>query len=101
MNTQTADSMEENLEKLLKLWRPNIPQPLAFKRRVWSRIERSGSSEGWLDRFLVLFTQWRTASLAVTLSILGGALVGYATGARSGQTAYLQAVDPYAQVSSK
>jgi hypothetical protein len=93
--------MKDDLDSLLKTWKPEVPEPVAFKRHVWSRIERRRFANDWLERFTAWLTRPQIASLAAALSVLGGAWIGSATAARNGQVAYLHAVDPYAQVSLK
>jgi hypothetical protein len=101
LNTEKSDFVKEDLDNLLKIWRPDVPEPFAFKRSVWRRIEQRARPAEWLEHFFALFTRPKTASLAAALSLVGGALVGFAIGAQGGQAAYLHAVDPYAQVASK
>ncbi len=91
----------KDLDEILKTWKTEVPEHPAFKREVWRRIERRTSNDGRFEVFLAWLTRPQIASLVAVLSILGGAWVGSATAARSGQTAYLHAVNPYAQVSLK
>jgi hypothetical protein len=93
--------MKDDLDSLLQTWKPEVPEPVAFKRHVWGRIEQRRFAAGWLERFLAWLTRPQIASLAAALSVLGGAWIGSATAARNAQTAYLYAVNPYAQVSLK
>ena len=44
--------MKDDLDSLLKTWKPGLPEPVAFKRHVWSRIEREEiRRSGGLQRF--------------------------------------------------
>jgi hypothetical protein len=45
--------------------------------------------------------QPKIASLAAILAVILGAVVGSAVAGRNGQTAYLYAVNPYAQVAPR
>jgi hypothetical protein len=93
--------MKDDLHGLLKEWQPGVPNPQAFKREVWGRIERRRSGDGLFNSFLTWFTRPQIASVAAALSVLGGAWVGFALAAQDGHAAYLHSVDPYAQVLAK
>jgi hypothetical protein len=90
--------MKEDLDELIKLWRPVVPEPLAFKREVWSRIEQRGNTDKWFERFFEWFARPKIASVAAAVALLSGALIGAATAGQSRQAAYLHAVNPYAQI---
>ncbi len=90
--------MKDDLEGLIKLWHPEVPEPSAFKREVWRRIEQRGTADSWIERFFARLTQPRIASIAAALALLGGAILGSAIAGLNGQAAYLQSVNPYAQV---
>jgi hypothetical protein len=96
-----AQFMKDDLDKLLKTWNADVAERVDFKPQVWKRIGRGSSAEGWLQLFLEWLIRPQIASIAAALSVLAGAWIGSATAARGGQTAYLHAVDPYAQVSLK
>jgi hypothetical protein len=88
----------KNLDEILKAWKTEVPEHPAFKREVWRRIERRISPDGRFEIFLAWLTRPQIASLVAVLSILGGAWVGSATPLEAVKTAYLHAVNPYAQV---
>ncbi len=91
----------KDLDEILKTWKAEVPEHPAFKREVWKRIEWRTSTDGRLELFLAWLTRPQIASLVAVLAVVGGAWIGSATAARNGQTAYLHAVNPYAQVSLK
>ena len=88
----------KDLDEILKTWKAEVPEHPAFRREVWHRIERGTSNDGRFEVFLAWLTRPKIASL---VAVLGGAWVGSATAARSGQTAYLHAVNPYARAALK
>jgi hypothetical protein len=93
--------MKDDLSGLIRLWQPRVPEPSAFKGGVWSRIERRGIAESWIERFLSRLMQPKIASLAAILAVIVGAVIGSAMAGPNGQTAYLYAVNPYAQVAPR
>jgi hypothetical protein len=90
--------MKDDLEGLIRRWHPEVPDPSAFKREVWRRIEQRGTADSWIERFFAGLTQPKIASLAAALALLGGAVIGSAIAGSSGQASYLRSVNPYAQV---
>jgi hypothetical protein len=90
--------MKEDFQSLIRRWHPEVPEPVAFRREVWSRIERGEGTGVQLTRFLPWLARPKIMSLAALIAILGGALVGSLAAGQSGRTAYLHAVNPYAQV---
>jgi hypothetical protein len=90
--------MKDDLEGLIKLWHPEVPEPSAFRREVWRRIEQRAATESWIERFFAGLTQPTMAFIAAALSLLGGVVLGSAIAGSSGQAAYLHSVNPYAQV---
>ncbi len=93
--------MKEELDDLLRLWRPEIVESSTFKRDVWQRIEQSRGAEGRLESLFAWLARPGVASLATALAILGGVLIGSALAGQNGEVAYLRAVNPYAQLVSK
>ncbi len=93
--------MKEDLDDLLRLWRPDVVESPTFKREVWRRIQRSRGPHQRFERFFQWLARPRAASLAAALAILGGVLVGSVVAGHKGQRAYLHDVDPYAQVALK
>ena len=93
--------MKDDLDGLLKEWRPELPKPRAFKREVWGRIERRRSGDGLFESFLSWLIRPQIASVAAALSVLAGAWMGFALATQDGHAAYLHSVDPYAQVLAK
>jgi hypothetical protein len=90
--------MKEDLQTLIRRWHPEVPEPVAFRREVWSRIERRESANPWLTRFLPWLARPKIMSFAALIAILSGVLIGSLAAGQSGRTAYLHSVNPYAQV---
>ena len=90
--------MKEDLDELLRSWRPDAIVSSAFQRDVWRRIERSRGVAQPLQGFFEWLARPRIASLAAVLATLGGAFVGSLFASHTAQRAYLHDVDPYAQV---
>ena len=93
--------MKEDLDELLRSWRPEAPESATFNRDVWRRIKQFRSAGEWLEELVAWLSRPGIASFATALAILGGALIGSAIANQSGEFAYLRAVDPYAQVLAK
>jgi len=96
--------MKDDLTNLLKVWDPAVPEPAAFKRGVWARIEAGGvgkSSVGtWLKDFLVSLARPQMAAGTLAVAVLAGAWIGHTTANPDGQQAYLRSVNPYAHVAA-
>lgn len=90
--------MNDDLDDLIGRWQPEVPEPFAFKREVWRRIERRGTADHWFERFLPWLARPKIASIAAALALLCGAVIGSVVAGQNGETAYLHAVNPYAQV---
>ena len=90
--------MKEDLDDLLRLWRPDAVESSNFQRDVWRRIEQSRGAAQRLHGFFEWFARPRIASLAAALAIIGGFLIGSVFAGQNAQRAYLHDVDPYAQV---
>jgi hypothetical protein len=93
--------MKDDLDDLIRLWRPDVPEPSAFRREVWSRIERRAAAAGWIERFFSGLARPRIASVATALVLLAGVVLGSALADSKGQDSYLHAVNPYAQMALK
>jgi hypothetical protein len=91
-------SMKEDLDELLRSWRPDPIVSSTFQRDVWRRIEQSRGAASLLQGFFEWLARPRIASLAAVLAILGGVFVGSVFASHHAQRAYLHDVDPYAQV---
>jgi hypothetical protein len=91
-------SMKEDLDELLRSWRPEPIVSSTFGRDVWRRIERSHGAAQSLQGFFEWLARPRIASLATVLAIIGGVFVGSLFANQNAQRAYLHGVDPYAQV---
>ena len=90
--------MKEDLDDLLRSWRPDALEVSSFKRDVWRRIEqRRGPTQG-LEYFLEWLARPQIASLAAALAMTGGMFIGSVLAGHHAQRAYLHEVDPYAQV---
>jgi len=97
--------MKDDLSNLLKSWDPAVPEPVAFKRGVWRRIEAADAGKSsalgtWWKDFLVSLARPRLAVATVALSMLAGAWIGHATANPDGRQAYLRSVNPYAHLST-
>ena len=90
--------MKEDLDDLLRSWRPAAVDSSTFKREVWQRIEQSRGAAQRFQRFFEWLGMPRIASLAAVLAIIGGVFLGSLFAGHNGQRAYLHDVDPYAQV---
>jgi hypothetical protein len=90
--------MKEDLDDLLRWWRPAAVDSPAFKREVWRRIERSRGAAQRFQRFFEWLARPWIASLAAALAIVGGVFIGSLFAGHNAQRAYLHDVDPYAQV---
>jgi hypothetical protein len=90
--------MKEDLDDLLRLWRPDGVESSTFQRDVWRRIEQSRGPAQRLQGFFEWLARPRIASLAAALAIIGGVFIGSLFGGQNAQRAYLHDVDPYAQV---
>ena len=90
--------MKEDLDELLRSWRPEPIVSSTFQRDVWRRIERSHGAAQPLQGFFEWLARPRSASLATALAIVGGVFVGSLFANHNAQRAYLHDVDPYAQV---
>jgi hypothetical protein len=90
--------MKEDLDELLRSWRPDPIVSSTFQRDVWGRIERSRGANQPFQGFFEWLARPRIASLAAVLAILGGVFVGSVFASHHAQRAYLHDVDPYAQV---
>jgi hypothetical protein len=90
--------MKEDLDDLLRLWRPAAVESSTFKRDVWRRIERSRGAAQRLQGFFEWLARPRIASLAAALAIIAGAFIGSLFAGQNAQRTYLHEVDPYAQV---
>jgi len=88
--------MKEDLDGLLRLWRPEAPESPTFNREVWRRIEQFRSADERLEDFFAWLSGPRIAALVTALAILSGALIGSAVASQNGEVAYLHAVNPYA-----
>jgi hypothetical protein len=67
--------MKEDLQSLIRRWHPEVPEPVAFRREVWSRIER-GKHGRSVDALPPWLARPKIMSFAALIAILGGALVG-------------------------
>lgn len=95
--------MKDDLSNLLKSWDPAVPEPAAFKRGVWRRIEAEGAGKfsavgTWWQEFLGSLARPRVAFATVALAMLAGAWIGHTTANPDGRQAYLRSVNPYAHV---
>jgi hypothetical protein len=90
--------MKEDLDDLLRSWRPEAVESSTFQRDVWRRIERSRGPAQRLQGFFEWLARPRIASLAAALAIIGGVFIGSLFAGQNAQRAYLHDVDPYAQV---
>lgn len=93
--------MKDDLDDLIRLWRPDVPEPSAFQREVWSRIERRAAADGWVERIFAGLARPRIASVAAALVLLAGVVLGSRLAGSKGQDSYLHAVNPYAQMALK
>ena len=90
--------MKEDLDELLRSWRPDAIVSSTFQREVWRRIERSRRAARPFQGFFEWLARPRIAALAAVLATLGGVFVGSLFASHNAQRAYLYEVDPYAQV---
>jgi hypothetical protein len=90
--------MKEDLDDLLRLWRPDAVESSTFQRDVWRRIEQSRGAAQRLQPFFEWLARPRIASLAAALAVIGGVVIGSLFAGQNAQRAYLHEVDPYAQV---
>jgi hypothetical protein len=90
--------MKEDLDDLLRLWRPDAVESSTFQRDVWRRIERRRSASQRLQGFFEWLARPGTASWAAAVAIVAGVFVGSLFAGQNAQRAYLHEVDPYAQV---
>jgi hypothetical protein len=93
--------MKEDLDDLLRSWRPDAVDLSAFQRDVWRRIERRRGATQRLQGFFEWLARPGMASLAAALAIAAGVFIGSLFASQQAQRAYLHQVDPYAQVVSK
>lgn len=93
--------MKDDLDDLIRLWRPDVPEPSAFQREVWSRIEQRAPADGWVERFFSGLARPRIASVAAALVLLAGVVLGSTLAGSKGRDSYLHAVNPYAQMALK
>ena len=90
--------MKEDLDDLLRLWRPTTVDSSTFKREVWRRIERSSGAPQRFQNVFEWLARPRIASLVAALATIGGIFIGSLFAGHQAQRAYLHDVDPYAQV---
>jgi hypothetical protein len=90
--------MKEELDDLLRSWRPTAVDSSTFKREVWQRIERSRGATQRFQRFFEWLGMPQIASLAAALALIGGVFLGSLFAGHNAQRAYLRDIDPYAQV---
>ncbi|HEU4678585.1 MAG TPA: hypothetical protein VFS35_03625 [Terrimicrobiaceae bacterium] len=93
--------MKDELDDLMRLWQPDVPEPSAFQREVWRRIEQHAVADGWVERFFAGLARPRIASAGAALVLLAGVVLGSVLAGSKAQDSYLHAVNPYAQVASK
>jgi hypothetical protein len=90
--------MKEDLDVLLRSWRPEAAELSTFQRDVWRRIERGRGATQFLEGFFERLARPGTASLAAALAIAAGVFIGSLFAGQQAQRVYLHEVDPYAQV---
>ena len=90
--------MKEDLDVLLRSWRPEAVELSSFQRDVWRRIERGRGATQLLQGFFERLARPGTASLAAALAIAAGVFIGSLFAGQQAQRVYLYEVDPYAQV---
>jgi hypothetical protein len=90
--------MKEDLDDLLRSWRPAAVDLSGFQREVWRRIEQQRGAAQRLQGFFEWLARPGMASLAAALAIAAGVFIGSLFAKQQAQRAYLHEVDPYAQV---
>jgi hypothetical protein len=97
-----------DLSKLLANWEPEVPETPAFRRNVWDRIAISATRSKsdfvlGIEAFLIFISRPRIAFATACAVVLLGAAVGGNLSAQSesGESAYLRAMNPYAQAASR
>lgn len=93
--------MKEDLDELLRSWRPDAIDFSTFQRDVWRRIERRRRATQRLQGFFEWLARPGMASLATGLAIVAGIFLGSLFAGQQAQRAYLHEIDPYAQVGLK
>ncbi len=97
--------MKDDLSNLLKAWDHAVPEPAAFKRGVWRRIEAVGAGKSFAveslwKHFLASLARPQMAVAAVAVAMLAGAWIGHSSANPDGRQAYLRSVNPYAHVTA-
>ncbi|MDD5199041.1 MAG: hypothetical protein PHC88_04500 [Terrimicrobiaceae bacterium] len=90
--------MKDDLSDLLKTWQPQTPEPVAFRRDVWTRIEMASPPADWWQEVLVLVARPRVALAVAVVAIALGGISGRALSGVPGTDAYLRSVNPYAMI---
>jgi hypothetical protein len=97
--------MKDDLSNLLKEWDIVLPEPAAFKRNVWRRIESDGDGvssapeRGWKE-LVIFLARPQIAAAVLTAALLLGAWIGHSTADQDGREAYLRSINPYAKATA-
>jgi hypothetical protein len=94
---------DKDLSALLREWQPTPEPGPAFNRGVWSKIEAAELRRSPFERVLLwleLFESPRVATMALTVALLGGVVLGRFHARASHQERYLDSLKLFAAVSN-
>ena len=88
--------MQDDLNSLLKSWKPEIPEPTDFRRNVWLKIERVRKPSNAFGMFIEWLGRPKIALAALAAAVALGAFAGMEISDSSQSNDYLRSVNPYA-----
>jgi len=88
--------MQDDLNNLLKSWKPEIPEPTDFRRNVWLKIERARKPSNAFGTFIEWLGRPKIALATLSAAVALGAFVGMEISVSSQGNEYLRSVNPYA-----
>lgn len=88
--------MKSDLSNLLREWQPDVPEPVSFRRSVWSKIELRPIATSWWERALAAVARPRIAVGLATFAMLTAGISATQMSRTAGEDAYLRSVNPYA-----
>lgn len=88
--------MQDDLNKLLKSWNPEIPEPIDFRRNVWLKISRARKPSNAFEMFIEWLGRPKIALATLAAAVALGAFAGMEISVSSQGNDYLRSVNPYA-----